>query len=312
MFGPDADVDPLKRPPRPVLTSADLRQDPPEISHRNTRLPDDEENDGRPTGGRSSARASSPSRSRVGAAISGTPCEYRMLFRLCDSDSTLLSISDRSNDSMPTFNNYALVPDAPSPSPEQLGPQAVSQLMTWGSLMSTPRALGEASGSTDNGPNVFKLNEPDRRDKLARKLANNASRAMKERAKGFGIAPRGLAVLSGSSRKPGSMGPPSTHGSIFDREGSVTPRRNADSLTPAGRTLLERSMGTPISASRRAGTGVGSGGGASRGRVEAMERSGGWSNLGSNSKRKEPAARSWYVPGSNRILETLSDSVCCC
>lgn len=197
---------------------------------------------------------------------------------------------------MPTFNDYALVPTAPSPSPEQLGPQAVSQLMTWGSLMSTPRALGESGDPLDTATSGFKINEPKRRDDIGRRLAKDASRAMRERAKGYGTAPRGLAILSGGGgpeRKMGDMGPPpaTSRGSIFEREIDSTPRRNADALTPAGRTLLERSMGTPLSSSRRAGSGPFQGG-AARGRAEAMERTGGWSNLGSN-KRKEPATRSW-------------------
>jgi protein DGCR14 len=202
------------------------------------------------------------------------------------------SCLDRPNSNMPTFNDYALVPAVPSPSPEQLGPEAVSQLMTWGALMSTPRALGESGDPLDTAPNAFKINEPKRRDDIGRRLAKDASRAMRERAKGYGTTTRGLAILAGPERRMGDMGPPAiSRGSIFDNAGGTTPKRSTDSLTPAGRTLLERSMGTPISGSRRSGSNV-FGGGAARGRAEAMERTGGWSNLG-NSKRKETSTRSW-------------------
>jgi len=191
---------------------------------------------------------------------------------------------------MPTFNDYALVPAVPSPSPEQLGPEAVSQLMTWGSLMSTPRALGTSEDPLETAAHGFKINEPKRRDDIGRRLAKDASRAMRERAKGYGTAPRGLAILA-PERPLSNMGPPPSRGSIFDNAGGTTPRRNADTLTPAGRTLLQRSMGTPISNSRRSGSNA-FGGGAARGRAEAMERTGGWTNLGS-SKRKETSTRSW-------------------
>lgn len=75
MFGPDADVDPLKRPSNPA-TFSDVRQDPPEISHGNTRMRDEDDLEPSRASGRSSARASSPTRSRVAAAIGGTPCEF--------------------------------------------------------------------------------------------------------------------------------------------------------------------------------------------------------------------------------------------
>ena len=74
MFGPDADVDPLKRPPRPASSVAELLQNPPEITYGNTRMMDDDDLEPSRTSGRSSARASSPTRSRVAAAIGGTPC----------------------------------------------------------------------------------------------------------------------------------------------------------------------------------------------------------------------------------------------
>jgi len=53
MFGPDADVDPLKRPPRPASSVAELRQNPPEISYGNTRMMDDDDLEPSRTSGRS-------------------------------------------------------------------------------------------------------------------------------------------------------------------------------------------------------------------------------------------------------------------
>lgn len=292
MFGPDANVDPLKRLREPVASTSQLRQKPPEIAHSNTRLPEPDDSDNTfdssrsRAGGSSRAGASSPTRSRVAAAIEGTPY--------------------RPQNDMPTFNDYSLVAALPSPSPEQLGPHAISQLMTWGSIMSTPRALGvdsadplETSSSSAHPPNAFKIHEPKKRDDIGRRLATDASKSMRARSRGMGGGGlKGLAL--------GKMGPPATplSSAVTPKSNGIfsqTPVRkhNADSLTPAGRSLLERSMGTtPLSSSRSAlqsGT-VGARGGASRGRVEAMERAGGWSNLGkggSAAKQKEPSSRSW-------------------
>jgi len=276
-FGPDADVSPLLPVSiAPPTNPNELRQAPREIKHANTRLPDedDDEDVGRKAGGGSSRRGTSPSRSAVGAAISGTP--YHPSRQL------------------PKYNNSPLVAAVPSPSPEQLGPQAVSQLMTWGTLLSTPRPLDDPSASVDHTPNAFKISEPKRRDAIGRRLAGDASRAMRERARGFGTAPRGLAVLSSdrtssSSGRLGSMGPPRTPSSGF----SSTPRRTAESLTPAGRDLLRRTAVTPVSASRSSSSlGLASSAG-SRSRGDAMERAGGWGDLGKSRVRRIPAERTW-------------------
>lgn len=79
MFPPDVDVDPnVPKQHAAALATEVQRQAPKHIKHVNTRLPDDdEEDDGAVAGSsRSSRRASSPSRSRVAAAIHGTPCEF--------------------------------------------------------------------------------------------------------------------------------------------------------------------------------------------------------------------------------------------
>ncbi|KAJ9107405.1 hypothetical protein QFC21_000855 [Naganishia friedmannii] len=268
MFGPDADVNPVFPGPRPAMTAAQMRADPPEIRHANTRLEGEDEGDDQDA--RSSRRGTSPSRSRVGAAIAGK--QYQP------------------SSAMPRYGNYPLVPVAPSPSPSELGSDAVKQLMTWGTLLGTPRALdGDDSADADMTPNNFKISEPKRRDEIGRRLATNASKSMRERAKGFGSTPKGLAVLSGrdagSTRvRAGSMRPPS-----LPTPGSVTPRRREEALTPAGRSLLQRSVfGTPgrgepsgLGLSRSAG---------SRSRGEAMERANGWN---SSSGNKASHKRTW-------------------
>lgn len=206
----------------------------------------------------------------------------------------LLLSPDQPSSSLPKYGDYSLVPAVPSPSPSELGPSAIKELMTWGTLLGTPRALGTGGDDTlDLTPNNFKMNEPGRRDDIGRRLATNASKSMRERAQGYGTTPKGLAVLSGAGqvlgsgstrRRAGSMGPPA-----LPTPGSTTPRRRAEALTPAGRSLLQRSvLGTPersgisgLGLPRSAGT---------RSRGEAMERAGGWRS--SNASR--PAQkRTW-------------------
>ena len=162
---------------------------------------------------------------------------------------------------MPTVNNYPLLPNDPSPSPTEL-----PSLLTWGTLLATPRALdGGESDPLDSSTPSFRLPESKRRDELGHKLANKASRSMNERAKAYtprhsnplrALAERTQRSVRGTpAREDGDMLPP-----------SVTPRRQADSLTPAGKRLLQRSMG--ISKSMMGTSG--------RNRGAAMEKGSGW------------------------------------
>lgn len=166
--------------------------------------------------------------------------------------------TDRQGDTnqLPSINNYPLVrPDA-SPSPHDL-----PSLLTWGTLLATPRALdgGSRSSNNDNGIGMgdpleaqeqeqpaFRLPETKKRDEIGRRLADKASRSMRDKARGFTSRPSSSSSGLRGGKTPGSMGPP------------ATPRRHADSLTPAAKRLLEKTVGrTPMSASR---TGSGAGG----------------------------------------------------
>jgi protein DGCR14 len=129
--------------------------------------------------------------------------------------------------------NYPLLPVDASPSPAEL-----PDLLTWGTLMATPRALG-GSGEAVEGGRSFRLPETQRRDQLGRKLADDASRSMRLRAQGYTVPSSSGAVRKTNARSKNSgMLPP------------ATPRRNASNLTPAARKLLERSARTPSSSSQ--------------------------------------------------------------
>jgi len=218
MFPPDADESPYH--PSAAKTAAEAKGAPKTIKYGNTRLPEQDEEPNRPL-----SAPSSPTRSRIDAAIAGTPYRPRS----------------------PTTANFSLVPSIPSPTPSELGPQAVKQLMTWGTLTSTPRILSqsddpaEASSSMPPPSTPFHIVAPSARERISHKLSTNAAKSLRTKAGLLGVP--GIArTPAGGSARNGSMPPP-----------SWTPRRAEamGGLTPAAKRLLDRStMGT--AAARRA------------------------------------------------------------
>ncbi|KAI0694906.1 nuclear protein DGCR14 [Cytidiella melzeri] len=222
MFPPDADVSPYH--PKPATMSKDLKPPPPKvIKYGNTRLP---EQDDTPSASGSLSAPPSPTRSRIDAAIAGTP--YRP--------------------KSPTINDFSLVPSIPSPTPSELGPAAVKQLMTWGTLNATPRVLSQSDDPAEAAevppPNTFQIAGPSTREQLSLRLSNKASKSLRAKAELFGVSgsrtPSSVRSLGGGLSKKGSMAPP-----------SWTPRRAEGGLTPAAKRLLDRTtLGT--AAARRA------------------------------------------------------------
>ncbi|CAA7266553.1 unnamed protein product [Cyclocybe aegerita] len=225
MFAPDADVSPYNPPSKPAEGKGQKA-----VNYASTRLQEDEHRAG---DAKSVSAPPSPTRSRIDAAITGTPYHPRS----------------------PKESGFPLVPNLPSPTPDQLGPAAMKQLMTWGTLNATPRIIGQ-TGDPGDLQTPFHIPDITVREAISHKLSNNAAKSLRAKAGLFGKTPR--TALAG---KKGSMAPP-----------SWTPRRAevADNLTPAARRLLERTtLGT--AATRRA---------------EAMERKAGW-ELGANSKERD-------------------------
>lgn len=207
MFSPDADSSPYCPPPP---SDPSTSNDPPkEVRYANTRLPEQSEE---PTS-TSSSVPPSPTRSRIGAAIMGTPYHKK-------------------GDETPKVQGFGFVSALPSPSPSQMGPEAMKELMTWGSLLGTPRVIhsGDDLDPSSSAPSPFKVPELSKRDDLGRRLGVRASKSLRERA----------ALLSTPSSTPrkrkgvGDMPPPAS-----------TPRRVAqtDMLSPAARNLLGRTKG---------------------------------------------------------------------
>ncbi|KAG5654795.1 hypothetical protein H0H81_003803 [Sphagnurus paluster] len=213
MFPPDADESPY------LAKLANAGTDPKVIKYGNTRLPEYEHSS---SGSRGQSAPPSPTRSRIDAAITGTPYRPRS----------------------PTTNQFSLVPTLPSPTASELGPTAVKQLMTWGTLNATPRIISQ-TGDPDLPPSrtPFHIPAMTSREVISRNLSNKASKSLRTRAGLLGLsqATGRMPAIGTPAGKKGDMAPP-----------SWTPRRSeaAGNLTPAGRRLLERTT-TVNAVSRR-------------------------------------------------------------
>ncbi|KAG9090376.1 hypothetical protein FRC06_001112 [Ceratobasidium sp. 370] len=219
MFPPDADVSPydgISSAPAP----APARGDPKSIHYGGTRVVEQEESSG-------VTEPSSPTHSRVDAAIAGRPYA--------------------SGGETPKVAGHSFVSATASPSPSQLGPIGLKQLMTWGTLQGTPRII--SSGDDDSTPiadahTPFHIAEPSRRDMLSHRLSNKASKSLAQRA--ALLTPRPPSTPGSqpgpartAKRARGNMPPP-----------MMTPRRSEISLSPAARKLLNRTGGGSILSER--------------------------------------------------------------
>ncbi|TFY83766.1 hypothetical protein EWM64_g235 [Hericium alpestre] len=227
MFPPDADISPYD-PSSSIKRMADAKNEPKIIKHGNTRLPEQEQDS---SVSRGHSAPPSPTRSRIDAAITGTPYRPRS----------------------PGVSNFSYVPALPSPTPSELGPAAVKQLMTVGTLMGTPRVLSQSDDPADltmPPPTPFRIVAPSARETISHKLSASASRSLRAKASLLGPS-RTPTSRSMSGGKRGDMPPP-----------SWTPRRAeaVGALTPAGKRLLDRTS-TGTAGARRA---------------EAMGRLAGW------------------------------------
>ncbi|KAG7099330.1 hypothetical protein E1B28_001188 [Marasmius oreades] len=233
MFSPDADSCPYHENSRvDIVPKGEERT----IHYSSTRLPEQDDSVNR---SQSLSSPPSPTRSRIDAAIQGTPYHPRS----------------------PTINEFSFLPALPSPTPSELGPAAVKQLMTWGTLNATPRILSRSDDPAkdmDMPPpsTPFRISEPSSREALSHRLSSMASKSLRAKAGllGLGLGTPGKPF---SGRK-GDMGPP------------LTPRRaeSARSLTPAAKRLLNRSTMGNLTARR----------------AEAMEKAAGWDTRKSEEK----------------------------
>lgn len=219
MFPPDADVSAYYGS---ASSSANAQSDVRVVKHTNTRLEEQDATD-RPN---NLSAPSSPTHSRIEAAISGTPYKPKT-----------------------PPDSFSLVPQVPSPSSAEMEPSAMKQLMTWGTLNATPRIISQSEDSTDSTlpPNAFHISAPSNREALSHKLSASAAKSLRAKAglRGGFTSNLGRTPLVHPGRRSttsGTMEPP-----------NWTPRK-ADApgnLTPAAKRLLDRTT-MSTAATRRA------------------------------------------------------------
>ncbi|KAG5648088.1 hypothetical protein DXG03_007123 [Asterophora parasitica] len=271
MFPPDADESPYHPNTKLVNSSAD----PKVIKYGNTRLPEYEHSS---SSTRGSSAPPSPTRSRIDAAITGTQCTCMPFDHTLPEH--LLKHLHIDRPTSPANGDFSLVPNLPSPTASELGPTAVKQLMTWGTLNATPRIIS----SDDPAPSAstpFHIPAMTSREMISHRLSNKASKSLRTKAGllglGQGSRTPGIIPRTPAAGKRGDMAPP-----------SWTPRRSeaAGNLTPAARRLLER---TTMSA-------------AASMRAEAMERSAGWE--GSVGRKDKDLNRVRWTPTPSSVTRS--------
>ncbi|GAA5987411.1 hypothetical protein JCM11641_002281 [Rhodosporidiobolus odoratus] len=289
MFPPDADrSNPSSLTPAPTSNAAATSKpqpyhlgEPKGIRHAATRLVELEKLGSSRrsvpgsewTDGRSEASGTGPSRSRIGAAVAGTPYP-----------------NDPSS-STPRLQGFSFVDALPSPTASSLPASALQELMTWGTIEATPVTLRTSSSdpyAVDAAVGPFKVRETDRREELAHKMAKKAKRSLSERLHGGGGSKRGTGMAL--EARPGSASTSALHKSVLHASvrsatrgggatlgGSTTPRATASDLSPAARSLLSRTQpGRAIEKGLRgnqaySGTSTDAKAGGKRGREEEEE-----------------------------------------
>ncbi|KAH7045550.1 nuclear protein DGCR14 [Linnemannia elongata] len=157
----------------------------------------------------------------------------------------------------PKVAGFSFVSSTPSPSMSTMGDDP--EMMTWGTIEDEPLLI--SSGVQSSGPSPFKLPPTPRRELIAQKLSEKASKSFRAgsslRAKVFASpsasalaqyresmggttptprfnSPYGVASPAPYSKTPGGPSSQPT------RLGSPNPRARAEMLSPAARSLLDK------------------------------------------------------------------------
>ncbi|KAF9177864.1 DiGeorge syndrome critical region protein 14 [Haplosporangium sp. Z 767] len=161
----------------------------------------------------------------------------------------------------PKVAGYGFVSSTPSPSMSQMGDDP--EMMTWGTIEDEPLLISSGIDATDSSP--FKLPPTPRRELIAQKLTEKASKSFRQgsslRAKVF-TTPSASALsvyhnaLGGTTPTPRfnspyhavssspSRTPTRTPVSRSARMASPNPRARAEMLSPAGKSLLLKARGS--------------------------------------------------------------------
>ncbi|KAK4055476.1 hypothetical protein OIV83_000022 [Microbotryomycetes sp. JL201] len=182
------------------------------------------------------SETSSPSRSRIGAAIAGTP------YPVPESRT-------------PKVHGFSFVDALPSPSAAALPAQSLQELMTWGTIEATPVTIRTSGGDITPArfdPNLedqhrsaagpFRIRDTSRRENLAHDMARKAKKSLADRAdegrgsKSLGTGGLRRSVFDRSLRRtPGTSTRLSPHAAS-----PASPRTSAGNLSPAANALLGR------------------------------------------------------------------------
>ncbi|KAF9942055.1 hypothetical protein BGZ65_011356 [Modicella reniformis] len=158
----------------------------------------------------------------------------------------------------PRVGGYSFVSSTPTPSMSQMGDDP--DMMTWGTIEDEPLLI--SSGVSDAGPSPFKLPPTSRRELIAQRLQEKASKRFRENSslKAKVFASPSLSALSdyhsalgGTTPTPrfnspygvvssplrGTSNGPSSRAGVT-RMSSPNPRARAEMLSPAGKSLLDR------------------------------------------------------------------------
>lgn len=135
----------------------------------------------------------------------------------------------------PKVKGFSFVDALPTPRAATIDPQSLQDLMTWGTIESTPIALRSsaslARSSLGGGGGPFKIVDTSRREALAHKMAVKAKKSLSQRPGGsshIGVGGLRRNVLDRSVRGEGDRTPrtPSSRGGV--------------DLSPAAKMLLGR------------------------------------------------------------------------
>lgn len=139
----------------------------------------------------------------------------------------------------PKVQGFSFVDALPTPKAASLPAESLQELMTWGTIESTPVTLRTTDGDTAAGP--FRIKDSSRRENLAHAMAKKAKKSLADRAHDGRDGARGLAIGSGLRRSVLTSvrgSPQASPGGVGYGPGS--PRANSGNLSPAANALLSR------------------------------------------------------------------------
>ncbi|KAG0051084.1 DiGeorge syndrome critical region protein 14 [Gryganskiella cystojenkinii] len=144
----------------------------------------------------------------------------------------------------PKVNGFGFVSSTPTPCMSELGDDP--EMLTWGTIEDEPLLISSGISAGASAPSPFRIPETPRRELIAQKLAERASKSFSlgssKRTQVFS-SPKYNAALGGATPTPKFNSPHSVissqHSSKYSSQIS-SPRSRAAMLSPAAKRLLEQ------------------------------------------------------------------------